>query len=580
MLQARSGRGATLTSDLFLLHAPSVYDFRDRDDIMFAYLSDSDSVNITSIYEMYPLGFFSIRQRLHEEGFSAEIVNLASLMLMHPTLDVDRLLGRLEAPVFGFDLHWMAQCHGSIELAKRVKAVHPEALVIFGGISSTYYAAELIRYAPVDIVVQGYDTLEPVTALMREVRSGRRRFDQIPNLLYKADDGDIARTGFSHKPMVEYNDATVDWSYYRNVKSELLTSRLIMTLPNTGCAHDCPWCGGSRFAYRNMMGVEKTLIQKDHARIADELRSLGDAAKMTSIYALQCYSETKRRLHEYLDVVQEMGYESVYFEQFHLPPPDTLAKMAQATKAYVMLSPESHDQVISKLAGRGNYTMAEMESWIPRALDAGIRGIMVWFFIGMPRQDRQSVFDTLAYAESLLKKFPGGKVLPLICPMVPFLDPGSRFFEQPQEHGYTIFHRTLEEHRNAMVAPVWHQRLNYETRWLSRRGLQDVTYDVVERLVEIKGELGLLPRAWSSRILEAIDETRGLLAEVEEAHRLDGRLPNHLGDRVREYNGKILAYSSDQLIPAPRPFGQRWFDDFTVPPELIAELVSEPVAVS
>lgn len=76
----------TLSADFFLLHAPSVYDFRERDDILFAYLSDSDSVNVTSIYEMYPIGFFSIKQRLHEHGFNAEIVNLASLMLMHPHL--------------------------------------------------------------------------------------------------------------------------------------------------------------------------------------------------------------------------------------------------------------------------------------------------------------------------------------------------------------------------------------------------------------------------------------------------------------------------------------------------------------
>src|SRR5262245_55823375 len=115
-----------LEADLFLLHAPSVYDFRERDDMLFAYLSDSDSVNVTSVYEIYPIGFFSIKQRLADSGFSAEIVNVASLMLMHPQLDIKRLLGRLEAPIFGFDLHWMTHCHGSIELASVVKEVHPE----------------------------------------------------------------------------------------------------------------------------------------------------------------------------------------------------------------------------------------------------------------------------------------------------------------------------------------------------------------------------------------------------------------------------------------------------------------------
>jgi clorobiocin/coumermycin A biosynthesis protein CloN6/CouN6 len=36
-----------LGAALFLLHAPGVYDFRKRDDMLFAYLSDS--VNVTSV---------------------------------------------------------------------------------------------------------------------------------------------------------------------------------------------------------------------------------------------------------------------------------------------------------------------------------------------------------------------------------------------------------------------------------------------------------------------------------------------------------------------------------------------------
>ncbi len=564
----------TLQADLFLLHAPSVYDFRERDDILFAYLSDSDSVNVTSIYEMYPLGFFAIKQRLREHGFQAEIVNLASLMLMHPQLDVDALLARLEAPVFGIDLHWMAHCHGSIEIAKRVKAIHPETLVIFGGISSTYYADQLIQYPAVDAVVKGYDTLEPVTLLMEAVKRGERTFSHIPNLVYKQNGSEIAATGFTHKPMKNYNDATVDWSYYRETKNVSLGTKLIMTLPNTGCAHDCPWCGGSRFATGKIMGIKKTLVTKDNQRIIDELRTLADVAKTTSIYALQCYSETKARLHQFLDIVKEIGYKSVYFEQFHLPAQDTLEKMGQSTEAYIMLSPESHDLGISKLAGRGNYTMAEMEEWIPRALDAGIAGVMVWFFIGMPQQTTDSVLDTVSYSASLLRKFSGKNVLPLICPMVPFLDPGSRFFEEPHKHGYRIFHKTLEEHRQAMVDPLWYRRLNYETDWLSRRDLQDITYEAIARLVTIKGELGVLPSSLCRIILKMINETKFLLTQMEHALELDGKLPGDLRDAVRAYNRKILAYSSDQIIPMPRPFGGRWYDDFTVPSSMINELVA------
>jgi clorobiocin biosynthesis protein CloN6 len=568
-----------LGADLFLLHAPSVYDFRERDDMLFAYLSDSDSVNVTSIYEMYPIGWFSIKQRLAEHGFDAKIVNVAALMLMYPELDVKRLLGRLEAPVFGFDLHWMTQCHGAVELAAVLKQVHPDALTVFGGISATYYAEELIRYPAVDVVVQGYDTLEPVTELVGQVVRGGRDFGSVPNLLYKDAGGEVVASGFTHKPAAHYNDVRNDWSYYRDTPvTGLSTSKLIMTLPNTGCAHDCGWCGGSKFAYRNIMDVRKTLIQKDHDLIIQELRTMGEAAKRTSIYALQCYSESKGRLHAYLDAVKEMGYSSVSFEQFNLTPADTLQKMGESTDAYIMLSPESHDPKISAAAGRGTYTMQEMEDWIPRALDAGVKGVMVWFFIGMPYQDRQSVLDTVAYCERLVRKFGGWNALPLICPMVPFLDPGCRFFEQPDQHGYRIFHRTLEDHRRAMTEPLWHKRLNYETQWLSRRDLQDVSYEAIARLVEVKGEHGVLPPKFCQAVLETIAETRQLLGEMERALELDGQLPATLRDEVRTYNRKILAYSSDQIIPVKRPFGGRWFDDATVPREMIEENLASPPA--
>jgi clorobiocin/coumermycin A biosynthesis protein CloN6/CouN6 len=565
-----------LDADLFLLHAPSVYDFRERDDMLFAYLSDSDSVNVTSIYEMYPIGWFSIKQRLADHGFDAKIVNVASLMLMYPELDVRRLLGRLEAPIFGFDLHWMTQCHGAIELAALLKQVHPDALTIFGGISATYYANQLIDYPSVDVVVQGYDTLDPVTELVRTVRRGSRDFSSIPNLLYKSR-GEVQSTGFTHKPGTRYNDVPNDWSYYRETAGAgPSASKLIMTLPNTGCAHDCGWCGGSRFSYRNIMGVQRTLIQKDHDLIIEELRTMKEAAKRTSIYALQCYSENKVRMHRYLDAVKEIGYSSVFFEQFNLTPPDTLVKMGESTSAHIMLSPESHDPKISAAAGRGTYTMEQMEEWIPQALDAGVKGVMVWFFIGMPYQDRQSVMDTIAYSERLIRKFGGWKALPLICPMVPFLDPGCRFFEEPDQHGYRIFYRTLEEHRQAMVEPLWHRRLNYETRWLDRRQLQDVSYEAIGRLVEIKGEYGVLPSEFCRAVLETIEETRHLLTEMERALLLDGRLPDALRSEMRSYNRKILAYSSDQIIPVRRPFGGRWFDDVTVPPQMIEDLLAVP----
>ena len=121
-----------------------------------------------------------------------------------------------------------------------------------------------------------------------------------------------------------------------------------------------------------------------------------------------------------------------------------------------------------------------------------------------------------------------------------------------------------------------HRRLNYQTRWLDRRQLQYVSYEALGRLVEIKGEHGVLPAEFCHAILATIEETKRLLGEMERALLLDGTLPAALRDEMRAYNRKILAYSSDQIVPVRRPFGGRWFDDFTVPREMIAELRSAP----
>jgi len=77
-------------------------------------------------------------------------------------------------------------------------------------------------------------------------------------------------------------------------------------------------------------------------------------------------------------------------------------------------------------------------------------------------------------------------------------------------------------------------------------------------------------------VLSTISETRQLLGEMERALHLDGTLPADLRDVIRAYNRKILAYSSDQIMPVRRPFGGRWFDDHAIPPEMIADLLAAP----
>ena len=124
-----------MRTDIIFMHAPSVYDFRKKP---IFYGPVSDVIPSSPVFEMYPIGFMTISSHLEAAGFRTRIVNIAVQMLMSDKFDVEKRIKSLDAKVFAIDLHWMPHAHGAIELAKIVKKYHPDALVEFGGLTSSY----------------------------------------------------------------------------------------------------------------------------------------------------------------------------------------------------------------------------------------------------------------------------------------------------------------------------------------------------------------------------------------------------------------------------------------------------------
>ena len=81
--------------DLVLLHAPSVWDFRDE-VIVAGPLADV--IPSTTEFEMYPVGLTSIAAYLEANNYNVRMVNLAYRMLRRPGFDVPARIARLRAP--------------------------------------------------------------------------------------------------------------------------------------------------------------------------------------------------------------------------------------------------------------------------------------------------------------------------------------------------------------------------------------------------------------------------------------------------------------------------------------------------
>jgi clorobiocin biosynthesis protein CloN6 len=557
-----------LRADLILLHAPAFFDFRDRRDIYFPFLGTSGDVPITPLYEYFPVGFKTLQRFLNGRGYDVKVINLSTVLLRYPQIDFDSLIAAIDAPLIGIDLHWMVHVQGSLAVAERIKQLRSDVNVIFGGISSTYYAQELIKYPFIDMVMRGYETHGPMAELLSTLKSGKNP-TSVENLLWKSPNGAVHDNGLSHLP--DTFSCGIDWSKQPTIAGRSSFPILeVLSTQNAGCSYNCGWCGGSREAFRRIFGKRRAMSRKPVVEIDFEFDTMTRIPGVENyhFYSVGSYNETSDRMGHFLDRVEQTPLKSISYEQFHLTSDDVLKRMARANKrTAITLSPESHDLRVATLAGRGVYTNDEMEQWVERALEYGIHQIDVWYFIGMCEQDEHSVRETVDYCRHLLNKFKGKQVNPMICPMIPFLDPASEFFEHPEKHGYRVFHRTAEEHRRGMERASLINRINYETRWLSRSDLVRVGFRAVRELMEAKAEVRALPRSIVRDYVTKIDDALEMIGAVHEVDCIpDARTRalelEKLGDEIVRRNSMIFNSGvMNQAFPINRQIGGRWFDE-------------------
>lgn len=507
-------------TDLILLHAPSVYDFRKK---AILYGPVSDVVPSSQIFEMYPIGFLTLLEYLQRHGHSVRIINVALRMLKNRRFDAEKLIRSLEPAAFGLDLHWLVHAQGSLELADIIKKHHPDIPVIFGGLSASYYHDELIRYPQVDYVVRGDSAEEPLRRLISAIKENRPPED-VPNLTWK-EGGRVRINESSHVPphmdgiAFDYRKVMRSTARHLDFSGHLpfrgwLDYPIVAALSCRGCVHNCVTCGGSASAYERTCGRKSPayrspdLLTRDIGLAARHIRApvivLGDILQAGEEYARQFLKALRA----------EHVRNHVALEFFSPPPRQVLEAAADAIPNFnIQISPESHDEKIRRRFGRP-YANASLERMVKDALELGCRRIDVFFMIGLPGQTPGSVADTVGYCAELLERH-GPDVHPYISPLAPFLDPGSRAFENPEKHGYRLFARTLEDHRRALLSPSWKYTLNYETKWMSRDELVSATYEAALALNKLKAEYGLLRPTAAGRICKRIEREQQLMHGID-----------------------------------------------------------------
>ncbi len=479
--------------DLFLLHPPAVYDFRQQS---LFYGPVSDVVPSTPVFEMYPFGFITMANHLHKRGYRVRIANLASMMLNDRGFDVEGFLSNIDSEVFGIDLHWLPHVHGALEIARIVKQTHPHSKVLMGGFSSTYFHQELIGYPQVDFILRGDSTEIPLCQLMDRLETDGS-LDEVPNLSWK-EDGRHRHNPLSFVPDdLDYMDIDYGWIIksvirYRDMEGfkpwkDWDQNPLTVLIPVKGCPFNCVECGGSCFAMRHFLGRERAAFRSPE-KVAEDL------------YNIQCYLKAPTFIvgdirlagdswaERMLTEARHLGVSNhVAFELFRPAGDELLGMMDRNLEGFsIEMSPDSHDERVRRMLGR-NYTNQAMESTIRKAMKNNCERFDIFFMIGLPGQDRNSALASSEYCRHLFNILDDDpRLIPYTAPLAPFLDPGSLAFEKPAKYGYRLFARTLEEHRSLLTNHSWKRMLSYETVWMDRDLIAETSYQAAELLNRVR----------------------------------------------------------------------------------------------
>jgi B12-binding domain/radical SAM domain protein len=426
----------------------------------------------------------------------------------------------------------------------------------------------------VDFVVRGDSTEEPMLHLMQHLvgHSKAPLLAEIGNLTWQDVGGTIHTNEITFSP-ANLDHVLIDYSYvvkavarYRDLSSFVpfkgwLGYPITAALSVRGCTHNCRTCGGSATSFAALHHRRRPAYRAPEA-LAQDIRNiarfsrgpvfiLGDIRQAGEDYA----DRFLRAIH---------GYQGpVIVELFDAADRAFIQRLSKAMPNWTLeISLETHSEEVRAAFGRP-YRNAPIEDTMRYALEAGVRRLDVFFMIGLPKQDYESVMDTVDYCEYLMRDLPAvtgpaqeskPRLIPFISPLAPFLDPGGPAFEDPKRHGYRLFAHTLEEHRQALVQPSWKYVLNYETEWMNRDQIVDSTYEAGLRLNRLKAQYGLVDPDQAQRTEARIVKARRLSAQIDDImtisdNRRRSKLLTALKPQVDDANLSTVCDKSELNVP-------------------------------
>jgi radical SAM superfamily enzyme YgiQ (UPF0313 family) len=370
--------------------------------------------NPKQTYREYPLGVGLIATALRQRGFEVLVYDQEAEG-PEDELPLARLQG-FRPDVVGFSVITPSYPVARRQI-RRVRREFPKALVVAGGVHASLFPEDLLADG-CDAVVPG-DGCEPMAA-MAERMGGGRRWQGLPGVIYRGEDGRPVRPGPAARRPARREWEIVDRDVYN---LPLYTHHSMMA--SVGCPHRCTFCcnySGTR--------LQDGVTLRSHECICREMHDLAGRYGAKRVFFVDdVFLLTPGNVLAFCRRLQREGLGMQWAVQMRADAidPKVAAAMAAAGCRRVSFGVESGSEAILRRVRKG-IDRETIRLGIRSAASAGLRVKTGWIF-GLPGT-LQEQYESLAFMRELHPHEIS------IHQFIPF--PGTRYYQRPEEYGLRI----------------------------------------------------------------------------------------------------------------------------------------------
>lgn len=486
--------------DVLLLHPPAYYDFRDK--IMFPGPVAKLVPESTFQFTVFPIGMISIAEYLQRNGCNVKIANLAKRMILNNNFDVERYVRKTEANIYAVDLHWSAHSQGSIEIARLCKKIHPNSLVILGGLTATRFHDEIVKdFHFVDGIIRG-EAEKPLLSLV-ERWNNPKKFCEVPSLTY-LESNEKVRVNHLIRPsekLDEYEFTRLDLmdfgDQFMGITSQggrpaedkyvKLLRRWQVPLCQ-GCAYNCVSCGGSSYSYQTLFGRDRPAARSPE-KIAEDLQKLRERG-IDNVFLFQDPNMLGKRYREKLieTLCKEKPDIGLSLELFTPMGEDYFRELSRVKTPFSLtISPESGMEHVRRAHGR-NYSNTELFDTVKLCLKYNVK-LSLFFMLTLAEESVESLrktwslWEEIYRLENIRNLMKNTRLTYIHTGLMYLLDPGSLAFDFPEKYGYRLIFKNFKDYYWGLCKPAWSQWISYETKFLTRKDIAEAALVSLELLM-------------------------------------------------------------------------------------------------